>query len=147
MAPPQTPQTYLCFDYGARRIGVAVGETLTRAARPLATLANGESPDWRALEQVVRDWLPAGLVVGLPLDDDGREQPITASARRFSEALRERFALPVHLADERYSSRAADAELRHARASGRMPKRVRKGDRDGQAARLILEQWLSEHAA
>jgi len=133
---------YLGFDYGSRRIGVAVGDSLTLSARPLPALTG---PDWTAIGRLVAEWRPAALVVGLPLDEDGGEQEITGPARRFAEDLARRLKLPVHQADERYSSRAADDALREARSSGRMQRRVRKGDRDGQAARVILEQWLQEN--
>lgn len=138
---------FLAFDYGTRRIGVAVGDTLTGSARPLATIANGDQPDWRALDKALQEWRPQACVVGLPLDLEGNEQSMTRQARAFSQKLQERFKLPVHLADERHSSRAADDELREARSSGRMQRRVRSGDRDGQAARLILEQWLRDNAS
>src|SRR5690606_36126694 len=108
-------------------------------ARALAATA---AEDWRTLDRVIADWRPAALIVGLPLAEDGGEQPITVAARRFAGQLRARYELPVHECDERYSSRAADDVLRDARASGRMTRRVRKGDRDGEAARVILEQWL-----
>ncbi len=134
---------YLAFDYGARRIGVAVGDDLTRSARPLATIANAQTPDWNAIDREMKAWKPSACVVGLPLDLDGNDQAITQLARAFAKALHDRYALPVHLADERLSSRAATDELRNARASGRMTRRVRSGDRDQQAARLILEQWLA----
>lgn len=134
---------YLAFDYGEKRIGAAVGDDLTGSARPLPTLDNG---DWNAVTRVIAEWGPAALVVGLPLDEDGGEQAMSAAARRFAQQLGERSKLTVHIADERYSSRAADDALRDARASGRMTRRVRKGDRDGQAARVILEQWLALRA-
>ncbi len=138
----KTTGTYLAFDYGAKRIGAAVGDDLTYSARPLPAIANG---DWTALDRVIQDWKPLALVLGLPLDEDGGEQPVTVEARRFSRQLAARYRLPVHECDERYSSRAADDALRDARASGRMGRRVRKGDRDGEAARVILEQWLAEN--
>ncbi len=103
------------------------------------------SGDWNAIARITAEWRPAALIVGLPLDDDGSEQAITAAARKFARELGQRQQLPIHLADERFSSRAADDELRAARNSGRMTRRVRKGDRDAQAARVILEQWLAEH--
>ena len=131
--------TYLGFDYGEKRIGLAVGDDLTGSARPLPSLAGN---DWNAVDRALREWRPAALVVGLPLLEDGNEQTTTHAARRFARTLAERARLPVHLADERYSSRAADDYLREARSSGRMTRRVRKGDRDAQAARVILEQWL-----
>jgi putative Holliday junction resolvase len=128
---------FLAFDYGTQRIGAAVGDDLTCSARPLAAIT-----DLAGAERLLAEWRPAAIVVGLPLNEDGSDQPITTAARRFAAQLRERAKVPVHEADERYSSRAADDELRKARSSGRMTRRVRKGDRDGQAARLILEQWL-----
>lgn len=143
---PARHSIFLAFDYGSRRIGVAVGDDLTRTARPLATIANGEAPDWTALDREVRAWQPAACIVGLPLDLDGGEQAITGAARAFAAALQKRHGLPVHLSDERLSSRAADGELRAARASGRMSRRVKSGDRDRQAARIVLEQWFADQA-
>jgi putative Holliday junction resolvase len=136
--------TFLGFDYGQRRIGVAVGDPLTRHASPLPAVRNNRDPDWAALDRVMREWRPQACIIGLPLDLDGNDQPITAQARSFAEQIRNRFGVPVHLCDERLSSRAADDELRNARSSGRLNRRVRSGDRDGVAARLILEQWLAE---
>lgn len=133
---------YLGFDHGEKRIGVALGDDLTGAARPLPAIAEG---DWIAIERVIADWRPAALIVGLPLNDDGSEQKASVAARRFAAQLAQRCQLPVHQVDERYSSRAADDALREARASGRMTRRVRKGDRDAQSARVILEQWLAGH--
>jgi len=139
-------QIFLGFDYGQRRIGVAVGDSLTRVARPLPTLANAREPDWSAVARTLQDWRPTACVVGLPLHLDGQPQPITGQAERFAAELRKRYGVCVHLCDERLSSRAADDEIRSARGDGRMNRRARKGDRDGVAARLILEQWLGEQA-
>ena len=139
--------TFLAFDYGHKRVGVAVGDAITGTARPLPTVhVGGTDVDWKSRLALIAEWRPQAVIVGLPLDDDGSEQAITTAARRFAEALGRRCGLPVHLADERFSSRAADDALRDARASGRMTRRVRKGDRDGQAARVILEQWMAMHA-
>jgi putative Holliday junction resolvase len=138
---------YLGFDYGSKRIGLAVGDAVTGSARPLPPVANGRQPDWTVLAKALKEWRPAGCVVGLPVDLDGNEQAITGHARAFAEELRNRYGVPVYLCDERLSSRAADDELRSARADGRLNRRVRSGDRDGVAARLILEQWLASDAA
>ena len=132
---------YLAFDYGEKRIGAAIGDDLTGSARPLPALATG---DWKAIEKVIADWRPAALIVGMPLNEDGSDQLITTLTRKFIRQIEARIKLPVHTSDERFSSRAADNILRDARASGQMTRRVRKGDRDGQAARVILEQWLRE---
>lgn len=130
--------TYLAFDFGEKRIGSAVGDSITGTARPLATLDGLD-----AVLRLIQDWRPKALVVGLPLNEDGGEQAITTKTRAFVKQLEARCQLPVYLADERYSSRAADDVLRSARASGAMNRRVRKGDRDGLAAKIILEQWLA----
>lgn len=130
--------TYLAFDYGEKRIGTAVGDTLTGTARPLATLTGGLD----AALKLVAEWRPKALVVGLPLNEDGSEQRITTLTRRFATELEAQSRLAVHFSDERYSSRAADDLLREARASGAMARRVKKGDRDGLAAKIFLEQFL-----
>lgn len=134
---------YLGFDYGLRRIGVAVGGTLTGQANPLPTLDNHKQPDWDAVQKILREWHPAGCVVGLPLTLEGDQQPITQHARNFARQLHERCGLPVFLCDERLSSRAADDTIRNARAAGLKRHRTRKGERDGVAARVILEQFLA----
>jgi len=147
MTAPPKGSIYLGFDYGAKRIGVAVGDAVTGSARPLPTLANSRQPDWEALAKILKEWRPAGCIVGLPVDLDGNDQAVTTHARAFAEQLRSRYGVPVYLCDERLSSRAADDEIRNARADGRMNRRTRSGDRDGVAARLILEQWLATPAA
>jgi putative Holliday junction resolvase len=134
---------FLAFDFGHKRIGVAIGDRITGTARPLPTISSGATPDWPALLRVIAEWRPEALIVGLPLHEDGSEQPITTAARKFADELGRRSKLTTHLADERFSSRAADDALRDARSSGRMTRRVRKGDRDGESARVVLEQWMA----
>lgn len=134
--------TYLAFDYGEKRIGAAVGETITGTARALPTLTGGIY----AVLELIAEWKPNALIVGLPLTEDGSDQRITTLTRAFARQLQERSKLPVHFADERYSSRAADDLLRDARSSGAMTRRVKKGDRDGIAAKIFLEQWLAQAA-
>lgn len=136
-----TAGVYLAFDYGRKRIGVAIGDAVTGSARGLGTV----SEDWGEIAKLLQDWQPAACVVGLPLGLDGEDQPITGQARAFAQTLGERFKGPVHLADERFSSRSALGELKQARADGQMTRRIRKGDKDSAAARVILEQWLGEN--
>lgn len=133
----------LAFDFGIRRIGVAVGNTLSGDAQPLVTLSCRDGPDWAAIKRLLGEWRPAILVVGLPLQQDGSEQPMSARARAFMAELGGRFALPVHPSDERYSSTAAAERLRGLRASGARRRRLRKGDSDAVAAQIILETWLA----
>ena len=133
------PGTYLGFDAGRRRLGVAVGESLTGSARPLETLpARDGQPAWERLARLVESWEPAGLVVGLPLHADGSDSESTALARRLARRLEGRYRRPVFLVDERLSSHEAESRL----AGGRQP-----GDRDSVAAQVILETWFAGGAA
>ena len=137
--------TFLAFDYGERRIGVAVGQSVTGTASPLVSVdVRGGEPDWGSLDGIVADWKPDGLVVGEPLHMDGRPQPMTRRARRFGHALRSRYGLPVHAADERLSTVEARAELA-SRGAFRGTGAGRRRDIDHPiAARVILESWLGE---
>jgi putative Holliday junction resolvase len=139
---PATPQTLLAFDFGTRKIGVAVGQALTHSATPLTALhARGGQPDWQGIEKVVQEWRPDALVVGLPANMDGSPHHMTHAARNFARQLEKRFSLPVHLVDERLSSN--EARRRHAqqRADGSR-RRGRRGDLDTLAAAIILETWF-----
>jgi putative holliday junction resolvase len=133
----------LAFDFGARRIGVAVGQTTTGSASAAGTLpAHGGKPDWTAVMACVREWAPTRLLVGLPYNMDGSDTTTTAPCRRFGAELARRCGLPVEFVDERLTSNAAYDELRDARRSGVRARRIRREDIDANAARLILETWL-----
>jgi putative Holliday junction resolvase len=136
----------LAFDFGLRRIGVAVGQTTTNSANAAGTLpANGGKPDWTAVLACVREWAPTRLLVGLPYNMDGSETSTTAPCRAFGEELSRRCGLPVEFVDERLTSTAAYDELRDARRTGVRARRIRREDIDANAARLILETWLQAH--
>jgi len=144
-APPgrPAPSIVLGFDYGARRIGVAAGDTLTDGARPLGVVpAASGIPDWTALTRYVRDWGPQVLVVGVPYNMDGTPGQLTDAALEFAAELARRFPLEVVTVDERLSSREAEDILRGQRASGARTRRVRHGDVDSAAACVLVEQWL-----
>ncbi len=132
----------LGFDYGKQRTGVAVGQTLTRTAQALTTLQsqNGK-PDWKAIQQLVEEWRPVRLVVGLPLHLDGQEQEMTNAARHFANQLHGRFGLPVSHMDERLSSAEAEQILAEMRSPGGYDKQAV----DKLAAQLILQSWLEQN--
>ncbi len=133
----------LGMDYGRARIGIAIGNRLTATARALKTIARPrDEAGWAPLDGLVQEWRPDRLLVGLPLDQDDGEQQITRQARHFAQAVAQRYQLPVDEVDERYSSVAAESELRGARAGGLKARRNRSGDIDGVAAALLVEQWL-----
>ncbi len=132
----------MAFDFGLRRIGVAVGQAGLDNGRELTTLAAREGiPDWAAIAALLAEWEPAVLLVGEPLTLDGEEQPMTAAARRFGRRLHGRFGLPVTMVDERLTTRAAHAELGERGQADHDYE-----DLDRVAARLILETWLHDAA-
>lgn len=136
----------LAFDYGLRRIGVAVGERSTRSSSPVGSIAvTRAGPDWQAIERLLRDWEPGLLLVGVPGSPEGQPGSFAPAALGFAAALRERFALPVETADETLTSREARDLLREERRSGRRTRRVRRGDVDPLAAQLMLRGWLDAH--
>ena len=136
------PQTVLAFDFGLKRIGIACGDTLTRhaAARAAAAVHRG-IPDWEAIAREVRALAPAVLVVGAPYNVDGSEGALLAAARRFAAELERRFALPVQLVDERFSSLEASEALKRRRASGARG-RIERAAIDSAAAAVILGRWF-----
>ena len=126
--PAPRPLTFLSFDFGARRVGVACGNTLLRSASPLQTVAALGDARFEAIGRLVREWQPDALVVGVPFHPDGAPHDNTQRARRFARQLQGRFRLPVHEVDERYTTT-------EALAAG-------AADADAAAAALILDQFL-----
>lgn len=139
--------TVLAFDYGLRHIGVAAGQTLTGTATPLPALtARDGIPNWDAVGGLIAEWKPQQLVVGLPLNMDGTDAPITLRARKFARRLEGRFGLTVALWDERLSSFEARGELMAAsRGRQRDLSAWRAAGVDSVSARLILEGWLAAY--
>ena len=135
--------TVLAFDFGTRRVGAAVGNTLTRTAHALATI---DAPDaarrFAAIAALLDEWRPARLVVGLPVHADGTEHPTSARARAFARELERRHGLPVALVDERWTTEIARAQLAAAGRGGR----AHRGARDRVAAQIILQAWFDETA-
>ena len=141
---PSAPErgTILAFDFGTRRIGVAVGEHATRIAHPLATIESEKNAErFAAITALVDEWRPVLLLVGLPTHADRAEHELTARARRFARQLEGRFGIAVTLADERYSTRAAAEALSASGVKTLKQRRVR----DRVAAQLILQAYLDEH--
>ena len=132
----------LGFDYGEKTIGVAVGNSASGQAHPLANIRviRGQ-PEWEKISSLIDEWRPAALVVGLPLNMDGSENPVTPKARKFGNRLNGRYNLPVHMVDERLTTRDARTELYNAGVTERRHKPVL----DKLAAQSILQTFLTEH--
>ena len=121
------PASFLAFDFGLRRVGVATGNTVTRRAQPLRTVAVSGDARFEAIGKLIAEWRPDALVVGVPFHPDGAAHENTDRARRFARQLHGRFGLPVHAVDERYSSTEAMSQG--------------AADLDAASAAIILEQF------
>jgi putative Holliday junction resolvase len=134
--------TVLAFDFGEKRIGVAVGDLGLRIAHALATIAAEDNATrFAELGKLIMEWQPARLVVGLPMHADGTEHEVSRLARRFAQRLEGRFGVPAALVDERLTSKTAESRLRE---SGIRSEAVR-GGLDAAAAREILQAWFDTY--
>ncbi|MDE2401411.1 MAG: Holliday junction resolvase RuvX [Burkholderiales bacterium] len=124
-------QSFLAFDFGLKRVGVASGNTVLRQAQPLRTIAAEGDARFAQISRLIDEWQPNALVVGVPFHPDGAEHENTLRARRFARQLQGRFKLPVHEVDERYSTTEAHAD--GAR------------DLDAASAAILLQQYFNEH--
>lgn len=140
--PGMPDGTLLAFDFGLRRIGVAVGQDVTGSASPLGVVYNRDGDiDFAAIDRLVNEWRPDRLVVGMPLNADGSPGDLDGPVSAFIQALA-RYDLPVATTDERYSSIEAERVLKEARADGRRG-RIDKASIDAAAAVLIAERYLA----
>ncbi|GMR01328.1 MAG: Holliday junction resolvase RuvX [Gammaproteobacteria bacterium] len=135
-------RTLLGFDFGTKRIGVAIAQEVTGTANPLTTVtAVKHKPDWDSISKIIAEWQPDLLVVGLPLHMDGSEQPMTQAARRFSNQLHGRYQIPVTLMDERLSSNEAESIINEQSSSRSLYQD--KTQIDMISAQLILQSWMA----
>jgi putative Holliday junction resolvase len=134
---PEKLTTVIGFDFGTYWIGVAVGQTLTRQATPLTTLKNG---DWKSIEQLLDEWRPQKLVVGLPRSMTGEDHEMTARAQRFGRQLQGRFGIDTSMVDERLTTREA------YQIAIEQEQFKSKQEIDSLSAALITESWLENYA-
>ena len=134
--------TVIAFDFGLKRTGVAVGNTLTGSASPECTLqSKDEKPDWEGITQLFSAWKPDQLVVGMPIELDGTENPLKKRIDRFCNQLNGRYNLQVDQENEQFTSIEAAERLKELRQSGRKQK-MEKHEIDKIAASIILENWM-----
>ncbi len=139
--PKDHPRVVLGFDFGERRIGVAIGQELTGKARGITTLTSrNRQPDWGSITHLIEEWRPDLLVVGQPLQMDGAEQTLTHLAYRFGNRLSGRYNLPVEQVDERLTSCEAEQEL------GAERRKYSPAEIDQRAAEKILQSWLDSNS-
>lgn len=133
-------QTCLCFDFGLKRFGVAIGNSFIHTAQELKPIAARDGiPDWDIIDSLVTEWAPFYFVVGLPLNMDGSESEMSLRAKKFGKRLKGRYNKSVHMMDERLTSYEAKSRVREQQG------KVNFGQHsvDGAAACLILQSWFS----
>ncbi|AYA39266.1 Holliday junction resolvase RuvX [Xenorhabdus nematophila] len=134
-------RTIIAFDFGTRSIGAAIGQEVTGTARALSAFkANEGSPNWQLIEKLLKEWQPDLVIVGLPLNMDGTEQPVTTQARKFANRLHGRFGVQVALHDERLTTVEARSHLFDHGGY----KALNKGKVDATSAVIILESWFEQ---
>jgi len=136
--------TVLIFDFGLKRTGVAVGNTIVGTASPEETLISvNAKPDWQGISRLIKKWAPTQLVVGMPKQLDGNDTEVSAPIEKFCNQLNGRYNLPVAQANEQYSSIEAGRRLKQVRQAGRKQK-VRKEEVDRISAVIIFENWYRD---
>lgn len=139
----KSSDTFLGFDFGTKKIGVAIGQLTTKTANSLQTLRSpNQTPNWQAIEKLVQEWQPVGFVVGVSRQHDGTDNPVTPKMLKFCRQLNGRFNLPVHQQDEMLSTFEAKQMLFddvHVNATKLW------AVQDELAAQLILQSWLNQH--
>ncbi|MFV2056995.1 MAG: Holliday junction resolvase RuvX [Thiohalomonadales bacterium] len=138
---PARHLTVICFDFGIRRIGVAVGQTVSASAKPLVTLhqPNG-SPKWQPISDLISQWQPDLFVLGLPFHADGGESTLCKKVKHFGNQLQARYNLPIEYIDERLSSHEAEQLMLEDPTT----RAKQGGDIDHYAAKIILDSWFQE---
>ncbi|MFS1563383.1 MAG: Holliday junction resolvase RuvX [Candidatus Arsenophonus phytopathogenicus] len=136
-------RTIIAFDFGTLSIGIAIGQKITATARPLTAIkAKNGKPNWLDIEKIIQEWQPELAIVGLPLNMDGTEQPISNQARKFANRLHGRFGIQVALHDERLTTIEARAQLFNQGGY----RALNKSKIDSISAVIILESWFEQHA-
>ena len=139
------PVSALAFDYGAQRIGVAFGQSLSGTARPVSVLkARDGVPDWEQIRSLIETWQPDIFIVGLPYNLDGSDSELLPRAIKFANRINGRFHKPCYGMDERLSSRAAIEKIAEQNGGGRSSGGKKRAAIDDIAAQIILENWFAE---
>ncbi len=149
-SPKAGERTVLGFDYGTKRIGVAIGQELTSQASGVTTVnALKQKPNWQEIDQIIEKWSPDVMVVGIPVHMDGTEHEMTEKAKKFCRQLQHRYNLQVFEVDERLSSVEAESQLAEQGKTSKAKKskryRFSKAEIDQLAAQIIVQTWLNQN--
>jgi len=131
------------FDYGTKKMGVAIAQCITKTATPLNVLKiKNENPNWEQLDQIVNDYKPDIAIIGYPGKNNKKTSLLANKIEKFESAIEKHYKMPTILFDETFSTTIARQELRDLRRDGILSKRIKRGQVDSMAAKIILEQWL-----
>ena len=131
------------FDYGTKKMGVAIAQCITKTATPLNVLKiKNETPSWEQLDQIGNDYRPDIAIIGYPGKNNTKTSLLADKIEKFGSAIEKHYKMPTILFDETYSTTIARQELRDLRRDGILSKRIKRGQVDSMAAKIILEQWL-----
>ena len=131
------------FDYGTKKMGVAIAQCITKTATPLNVLKiKNETPHWEQLDQIVSDYRPVLAIIGYPGKINKQTSLLADKIEKFGSAIEKHYKMPTILFDETYSTTIARKELRDLRRDGNLSRRIKRGQVDSMAAKIILEQWL-----
>ena len=131
------------FDYGTKKMGVAIAQCITKTATPLNVLKiKNETPNWEQLDQIVNDYKPDLAIIGYPGKNNKQTSLLADKIEKFGSAIEKHYKMTTILFDETYSTTIARQELRDLRRDGTLSRRIKRGQVDSMAAKIILEQWL-----
>ena len=134
------------FDYGTKKTGIAIAQCITRTASTLkAVRMKQEHPNWNQLDQIINDYRPDFAIIGSPGKTSQETSALTEKVENFASDIEKRYTMPTKLFDESYSTKLAKEELKNQREAGILNKRIKKGQVDSMAAKILLEQWLERH--
>ncbi len=134
------------FDYGTKKTGVAIAQCITRTASTLkAVQMKQERPNWNQLDQIINDYKPNFAVIGSPGRTSQETSALTEKVENFASAIEKRYTMFTELFDESYTTRLATEELKNQRKTGILNKKIKKGQVDSMAAKILLEHWLELH--
>ena len=134
------------FDFGTKKTGVAIAQCITRTASTLkAVRMKQEHPNWNQLDQIINDYRPDFAIIGSPGKTSQKTSALTKKVENFASVIKKRYTMPTKLFDESYSTKLAKEELKNQREVGILNKKIKKGQVDSMAAKILLEQWLERH--
>ena len=134
------------FDFGTKKTGVAIAQCITRTASTLkAVQMKQERPNWNRLDHIINDYKPDFAIIGSPGKTSQKTSALTKKVENFASVIKKRYTMPTKLFDESYSTKLAKQELKNQREAGILNKKIKKGQVDSMAAKILLEQWLERH--